>query len=326
MSTKGYMTPPGALQKRYVRTPARRLSPKQSAKLIAAREKQKQALELKKAGATYEEIAKLLGYKNHSGAQYACNAAIDRLGLEAARDVVLLDLARLDEYQKRCTQELRSKNDLSQIDRLLRIMGVRHNLLGVTTDTFREEQAKNANVSITQNAVMVVQGTESQFVEQMMKAVGMNTDDPAVQKHLASLDMGNLPPEKTEVVRLALPPGEGGQAPTVVEVKRKKKIIRRKKADTLEGVLAEADAVIASSPAAPSEGRKAKRVIKKSRTVESAESTDLSSVHTGRGEGVPEVEQKAWGAQVRDVVHSIMAPPTDEDEGIVIAELVEEDI
>lgn len=301
MPAKGTTTIPGGLEKRYVRTPGRRLGAKAAAKRIEQRERQQQALELRKSGMTYEEIAKALNYSHASGAAYAVKSAIDRIGLEAAKDVVVMDLARLDDYTKRCTAELRAKGDLSQVDRLLRIMQVRHGLLGINSDTFREEQAKQANTSITNNAVMVVQGSESDFVSAMMKAVGMDTSTPEVQAHLARMDAENRKAEaegKTEVVRLALPPGTDGEPAPVVEVKRKRRVVRRPSREKL-------DAEMEKVPAAPSKKKpKRTRVRSEDQNEEQAPSPLMAA---------------------RDVVQDLMSPPT-EEEGVIYAELVEEDI
>lgn len=198
---------PEVLVRRWIRVPARRLTPAMQARLIATRERQAQALELRKAGLTYQEIADALKFSNASGASRAVRSAIDRLGLEAAKDVVVMDLARLDEYMKRCTAQLRQHNDLSQIDRLLRIMDKKHQILGITTDTFREEQAKQANSSVTNNAIMVVQGGQSDFVKEMMRAVGMNVNSPEAIAYLQS-----LPAEENSTP--ALPPGSTEPAPS----------------------------------------------------------------------------------------------------------------
>lgn len=193
MPGRGTTTIPGRLVRRVVRTPGRQLSPAQTAKAIAAAERRAQALELRKAGATYQEIANALGYANPSGAEKAVKRAIDLLGMEAAKDVVLMDLARLDEFQKRCTAELRNKGDLSQIDRIMRIMQMRHNLLGVTSDSYRDAVAKQAGTSITNNGVMVIQGSEVDFVKGMMRTVGVDPDAPENVKRLKALEAGATP-------------------------------------------------------------------------------------------------------------------------------------
>lgn len=203
---QGSTTVPGALVKRYVRLPSRKLSPKTLARLVAARERQDKALNLRKAGATYPDIAKSLGYKSASGAKAAVESAIDRLGLEAAKDVVTLDLARLDEMQMRLMAAFRN-NDFRVTGQILQIMQMRQNLLGITTDTYREEQAKSANVSVTNNALMVVNGSESDYVRAMMSAVGMDVNSPDAKKYLALMEQGNT--QTGNSTPAALPQGGG---------------------------------------------------------------------------------------------------------------------
>lgn len=193
MPAKGTTTIPGKLVRRVVRTPGRRLNQGQTLKAIQAAERRAQALELRKAGATYQEIANALGYKGVSGAEAAVKRGIDLLGMEAAKDVVLIDLARLDDFQKRCTAEMR-KGDLSQIDRIMRIMTMRHNLLGITAESYREAVAKQAGVSVTQNNVMVIQGSEVEFVKGMMRTVGVDPDSPEAKKRLKALEAGTPSP------------------------------------------------------------------------------------------------------------------------------------
>lgn len=179
-------TPPGDYQRRWVRVPRRKLTPAMEQRLIQGRERQTQALELRKAGVSYQKIADSVGYKTADAARKAVRAAIDRLAIEPAMEVVQISLATLDELQMRVMAAFRA-GDLSQADRILRIMGERHALLGVTSETFKEEAAKKAGVSLTQNAIMIVQGSESDFVAQMMRAVGMNVADPTNAQYLARL-------------------------------------------------------------------------------------------------------------------------------------------
>lgn len=217
-----------------VRTPARKLSPARTARLIAARERASNALELRKAGLTYAEIAKALGYADNSGAERAVKKAIDRLGLEAAKDVVLMDLARLDEFQKRCTASLR-EGDLSQIDRIMRIMTMRHNLLGITSDSYREAVAKQTGTAITNNGVMVIQGTETEFVRSMMEAVGVDPESDEGKKEMKKIvakrrkerkqggtaeEVGVLAieaPRTVEAMEKEIPPAAAPQEETIID-------------------------------------------------------------------------------------------------------------
>ncbi|MFE9742990.1 hypothetical protein [Streptomyces sp. NPDC006477] len=184
MAKKGSLTPAGRLVKRYVRVPARRLSPAMTEQLIKTRERQAQALELKKAGATYEEIAKALGYTHRSSARQAVKAAIDRIGLEPAKEVVTMDLMRLDEMQKRLTAAMRA-GDISVIGMLMNVMRERRALVGWTPESWAEEQRKGEGV--TNNGVMVIQsgGHSEDFIKGLMQAVGVDPSSEEAQKRLA---------------------------------------------------------------------------------------------------------------------------------------------
>lgn len=163
------------------------------AKQEAAREKQVKALELRKAGATYSEIASALLYTDPSAAHKAVKAAMNRVVLEASKDAVLMDLQRLDEFQMRCTQKMRA-GDLSQVDRLLRIMDARYRLAGISPQT-AEELRENFGVTtqIKNSGVMVVQvghNQEQDFVKKLMAASGVDVTSSEAQEYLENLNTG----------------------------------------------------------------------------------------------------------------------------------------
>lgn len=58
-------------------------------------EKQRQALELRMAGRTYAEIAKTLGYANHSSAEFAVKAALQKTLQPTSNEFRSLALERL---------------------------------------------------------------------------------------------------------------------------------------------------------------------------------------------------------------------------------------
>ena len=89
-----------------------------------------QALELRKAAATYQVIADQLGYANHSGARKAVKSAMKAVLREPLEELFTLEAERLDAAQlaiwKRCLA-----GDDHAIDRLLGIMKRRAELLGL---------------------------------------------------------------------------------------------------------------------------------------------------------------------------------------------------
>ena len=68
---------------------------KLSPRRIEAQNKQQQALELRMAGRTWQEIADHLGYKSHTGAIEAVKVALARSNHEAVTDYRSLTLGRL---------------------------------------------------------------------------------------------------------------------------------------------------------------------------------------------------------------------------------------
>ena len=184
-------------------------SPEERAEIRA---RQQKALELRMAGTPYADIARALGYANPSSAKKACDSAMSRVTIDAAKEVVAMDLARLDEFQMRCTHALRNNGDLGQIDRILRIMDWRYRLLGVNDETVRALQSEHGIHTTTnvKNQVMVVQAapeTSHDFISKMMKAVGVDPNSDEAQTLLRQYNL-NEAAEEEGVVR-ALPMLEG---------------------------------------------------------------------------------------------------------------------
>lgn len=158
-------------------------SPAMIAKREEDRRRAESALELRKAGVTYQKIADSLGYSSAGAAKNAVDRLLKRQEFEAAKDVVLIDLQRLDEYQARCTERLRNSGDLGQIDRLMRIMEMRYRIIGVNEETSAELQ-QHFGLNVVNKGVMVVQGSEQDFVRAMMSAVGVDPDSPEGKRYV----------------------------------------------------------------------------------------------------------------------------------------------
>lgn len=69
---------------------------KASSKVISTVERQAQAVELRKAGYTFREIAEKLGYAGHQGAYKAVMAALHKTLQEPSDELRHLELERLD--------------------------------------------------------------------------------------------------------------------------------------------------------------------------------------------------------------------------------------
>ena len=93
-------------------------------------EKKRKALELRKAGASYEQIAEMLGYRSKSGAYKAVSLALRDLLREPADSVRKLELSRLDDMLMGIWPRVRS-GDVLAIDRALKLAERRAKLLGL---------------------------------------------------------------------------------------------------------------------------------------------------------------------------------------------------
>lgn len=185
------MIPVNVLPKKRVQDSVRRKRKKRKPSVVdlerkaEAKKRAEQALELRKAGVTYAKIAEMVGFSSAGAAKNSIDKYLRDAQFEAAKDVVLIDLQRLDEYQMRCTERLRNTGDLGQIDRLMRIMQMRYNILGVNEETTAELQ-QHFGLNVVNKGVMVVQGSEQDFVASMMRAVGIDPDSPEGSAYVRS--------------------------------------------------------------------------------------------------------------------------------------------
>jgi len=184
---------------------------------LQSMDRRKQALELRKAGATYDEIAKAVGYSGPGAAYKAVATAITKIQVEPVLELLMIDIARLDDMQKRCTAEMR-KGDLSQVDRIVRLMEKRWVLMGVTPEVVRELANKKLGVSlpektgITNNGVMLVQNDSTDFVRTIMLSLGVDPESPAAQRELQRIEARDnkkkKPAPKKKVLKVKVKQGK----------------------------------------------------------------------------------------------------------------------
>lgn len=99
----------------------------------AAAQRALQALELRKAGASYEAIARACGYASKGAAYNAVQRELQRTMQEPADDVRQLEIMRLDDlYRAMVPKALKGDRDSTwYVDRCLAIMDRRARLLGL---------------------------------------------------------------------------------------------------------------------------------------------------------------------------------------------------
>lgn len=90
--------------------------------MIAAAERAARAIELRKQGLSYREIADRLGFASAQGAWAAVRRGLDKLVTEPARELRLLELARLDGLTAALwARATADPPDISAVNALLRI-------------------------------------------------------------------------------------------------------------------------------------------------------------------------------------------------------------
>ena len=95
-----------------------------------AAEKRKQALELRRAGWGYQEIADEVGWANKGTAYTQVQKAIKEITRESAKELLELELERLDDLFSGLYEAARNGDNFS-VDRALKIMDQRARLLGL---------------------------------------------------------------------------------------------------------------------------------------------------------------------------------------------------
>ncbi len=116
-------------------------SAKRDAKKIGRADLARKVLELRKAGASHDQIATQLGLANRSVSWKLFSAALREIIREPAQDVLTLELNRLDAMLLGCWTKAKS-GDTQAIDRVIRIMDRRTAYLGL-------DQPKGLKVEVT---------------------------------------------------------------------------------------------------------------------------------------------------------------------------------
>lgn len=122
--------------------------------VISNKQRQAKALELRKAGATYEAIAKQLGYANAGSAYRSVQTALKRLVNEPAEELRSIELERLNTILLTLWPRVQA-GDYPAIDRAIRV-GER---IAALTGYDRVMPQ-----SVTQNNVIVIEGNERDYI------------------------------------------------------------------------------------------------------------------------------------------------------------------
>lgn len=111
---------------------------KKAVKQVSDAERQRDALELRKAGNTYQSIADELGYKHASGAHQAVMAGLRKVIQEPAEELLKLELERLD-VMLASLWPFVLKGSPRHVEIALKVMDRRATYLGMDAPTLIEE-------------------------------------------------------------------------------------------------------------------------------------------------------------------------------------------
>ena len=109
-------------------------------------ERDRQALELRKAGVSYDEIARRLGWRARGGAHHAVKRALVRTMQEPADDIRKLEAERLDALLLATWAQAQHGN-LGAVDRCLNIAVRRAKLLGLDMATLVDVKSDGKGIN-----------------------------------------------------------------------------------------------------------------------------------------------------------------------------------
>jgi hypothetical protein len=135
-------------------------------RIKAVEEKQAQALEYRKMGYSYAQIAQALGYAGPQGAQAAVESALARIIREPAEAVLKLELERLDGMFSKPYQNAIA-GDLVAVNSCLAIMARKARLLGLDAPARVDSTVSNGAGGVFKAQVTV---SEAQVAAAVAKA------------------------------------------------------------------------------------------------------------------------------------------------------------
>ena len=133
-------------------------------RMMVAAERRNLAVELRKAGLSYQKIGDQLGISRQSAFKAVKKALqeIEASTIENATELIRIELERLDDYQIRVTQEIKSGNALQAIDRALRIMDRRAKLLGLDLEVGSPQRPWVGRAMTADDVLAILNGVDDE--------------------------------------------------------------------------------------------------------------------------------------------------------------------
>ncbi len=160
---------------------------------IMSQQKRRTALEMRKAGATYDAIAQAVGYKDGGGARKAVIKAMGDVIQEPVSELKVLQQERLNHMLVAIWQRVQT-GDLGAMNMALSIMNKMDALAGT-------EAAQRIEVDATSSsAILVVEGSKDEYIAALKKMSGAGVQPDGTnapipgQVAVAQLPSGNRYP------------------------------------------------------------------------------------------------------------------------------------
>lgn len=182
---------------------------------ILSREKQRQALELRKGGASYAAIAQAVGYNDASAARKAVIKAFGEIVQEPAEELRTIQVERLNHMLLALWPRIQQGDERS-IGTGLSIMDRLNEHAGLTGRPGSTSVTVNTGAQVHGDAILVVDGNKDDFILAAKKMAGINPDGSSAaptpgnaQTHVPTgqgVIEGTVVEDSTELV---LPPDDG---------------------------------------------------------------------------------------------------------------------
>lgn len=134
--------------------------------LIEAEERALKAVELRKAGATYDQIARVLKYSGKGAAHNAVKRVRDTRVSEASAELVALEADRLDKYLVALDTAIKA-GDTKAIGAALKISERRAKLLGLDDFERRMAEVNERKVALQERDARAVAGVLANVVRKL---------------------------------------------------------------------------------------------------------------------------------------------------------------
>jgi AraC-like DNA-binding protein len=149
--------------------PAKRVKKGGGSKLLA-QQRRRQALELRKAGASYQDIASGLGYHDQSGARKAVIKAFGEVIHEPVAELRTLQTERLNHMLMTLWPRVQQGDD-SAIRTSLAVMDKMDRLQGT-----EQAPAPGSTTTVNQTGILVIDGNKDDYIAQMRKMAGIDAN------------------------------------------------------------------------------------------------------------------------------------------------------